>query len=47
LVLTQRLLCMDSWQVGDPAGDLSLALIRETPGRLTEDGRLEDLSSVL
>jgi replicative DNA helicase len=47
LMLMQRLLCMESWQTGDPAGGVNLALIRETLGRLAEDGRLEDLSSVL
>ena len=43
----QRLLCMESWQAGDPAGGVSLALIRETLGGPAEAGALEDLSSVL
>jgi hypothetical protein len=47
LLLMQRLLCMESWQAGDQAGGVSLALIRETLARLAEDGALEDLSSML
>lgn len=47
LLLMQRLLCMESWQAGDPAGGVSLALIRETLGELAEASALEDLSSVL
>ncbi len=47
LLLMQRLLCMESWQAGDPAGGVSLALIRETLGELAEASALEDLSSML
>ena len=47
LLLMQRLLCMESWQAGDQAGGVSLALIRETLARLAEAGALEDLSSML
>lgn len=47
LLLMQRLLCMESWQAGDQAGGVSLALIRETLATLAEEGALEDLSSML
>lgn len=47
LLLMQRLLCMESWQAGDQAGGVTLALIRETLGNLAEAGELEDLSSML
>jgi len=47
LLLMQRLLCMESWQAGDEAGGVSLALIRESLAKLAEDSALEDLSSIL
>jgi replicative DNA helicase len=47
LLLMQRLLCMESWQAGDGRKGVSLALIRETLGRLAETDALEDLSSML
>lgn len=45
LLLTQLLWCMESWESGDQAGGMSLALIRETHAKLAEAGALENPSS--
>jgi hypothetical protein len=47
LLLMQRLLCTESWQTGDEARGVSLALIREALAKLVGAHALEDLSSVL